>query len=215
MNEGLSAFFKENRTLLVFLVLMFGFRSAVADWNAVPTGSMRPTIVEGDRIWVNKMAYDLRIPFTHFSILRRAQPARGDIIVFDSKVADKRLVKRVVGLPGDTIRLDHNVVIINGKRGEYQPVHAKDTLSFSETLDGKAHTVAFAPFPTQASTMAQVSVPEGHYFVMGDNRDNSADSRVIGFVPRDEIVGKTSSVVMSLNYDHYYLPRPERFFKPL
>ncbi len=194
---------------------MFAFRSAVADWNSVPTASMRPTIVEGDRIWVDKMAYDLRIPFTHISLLHRADPARGDIVVFDSKVADKRLVKRVVGLPGDTIRLDHNMVIINGERGEYQAVRTGETLAFKETLDGTAHTVAFAPFPTRASTMARVKVPAGHYFVMGDNRDNSADSRVIGFVPRDEIVGETRSIVMSLNYDHYYLPRPERFLKTL
>ncbi|MFT5573960.1 MAG: signal peptidase I [Cryomorphaceae bacterium] len=82
---------------------MFVFRSSLADWNVVPTGSMQPTIVEGDRILVNKMAYDLRLPFAHIPIMQLKNPERGDIIVVDSKVSKKRLVKRVIGILGDVV----------------------------------------------------------------------------------------------------------------
>src|SRR5687768_2214405 len=96
-------FLKENRGFILFIFLMLVFRSSFADWNTVPTGSMKPTIVEGDRIWVNKLAYDVRIPFTSISVHQIADPQRGDIVVFDSKAAGNRLVKRVIGLPGDVV----------------------------------------------------------------------------------------------------------------
>src|SRR6187402_3582202 len=94
-----SVIWKENKSFFIFVVLMLVFRSALADWNTVPTGSMKPTILEGDRIAVNKLAYDLRVPFTAISLLKLADPERGDIVVFESKASAKRLVKRVIGLP--------------------------------------------------------------------------------------------------------------------
>ncbi|MCJ8303996.1 signal peptidase I, partial [Shewanella sp.] len=100
MIKGLLKLLKQNRSFLLFMILMLVFRSAVADWNSVPTGSMKPTILEGDRLLVNKMAYDIRVPFTHLSLVRIADPARGEIIIFDSVKADKKLVKRVIGVPG-------------------------------------------------------------------------------------------------------------------
>jgi len=108
MKNGLRKVWREYRGLAVFLVLMAIFRSALADWNVVPTGSMKPTIVEGDRILVNKLAYDLKIPLTHISLHRFADPMRGDIVVFDSRAAATRLVKRVIGLPGDTVQMRDN-----------------------------------------------------------------------------------------------------------
>ena len=87
----LGLLWKENKTFVIFITLMLVFRSALADWNTVPTGSMKPTILEGDRIAVNKMAYDLRVPFTTISLIKLADPERGDIVVFDSKASDKRL----------------------------------------------------------------------------------------------------------------------------
>ncbi len=98
MKNVLVKLWHEYRSLALFVILMIIFRSALADWNTVPTGSMKPTIVEGDRILVNKLAYDLRIPLTHISIYRFDNPKRGEIIVFDSEAADTRLVKRVIGL---------------------------------------------------------------------------------------------------------------------
>lgn len=205
-------FWKENRSFIVFLVLMFCFRSAIADWNDVPSGSMKPTLIEGDRIGLNKMAYDLRIPFTHISLYKIADPARGDIAVFDSKVADKRLVKRVIGVPGDTVAMRDNRLIINGEALTYTAATDGDWL---EQLPGKTHIVRLDPNAQAYANFDAVTVPEGHYLMLGDNRDNSADSRVIGFVPRSEFVGRSRSVVMSLDYEDYLLPRSERFFKEL
>ena len=205
-------FWKENRSFIVFLVLMFCFRSAIADWNDVPSGSMKPTLIEGDRIGLNKMAYDLRIPFTLISLYKIADPARGDIAVFDSKVADKRLVKRVIGVPGDTVAMRDNRLIINGEALTYTAVADGDWL---EQLPGKAHIVRLNPNAQAYANFDAVTVPEGHFLMLGDNRDNSADSRVIGFVPRSEFVGRSRSVVMSLDYEDYLLPRSERFFKAL
>ncbi|WP_062057427.1 signal peptidase I [Cellvibrio sp. OA-2007] len=203
---------KENRSFIVFLALMFCFRSAIADWNDVPSGSMKPTLIEGDRIGLNKMAYDLRIPFTHISLYKIADPARGEIAVFDSKVADKRLVKRVIGVPGDTIAMRDNHLIINGKALSYTAATNGDWL---EQLPEQTHIVRLDPNAQGYANFDPVTVPEGHYLMLGDNRDNSADSRMIGFVPRSEFVGRSRSVVMSLDYEDYFLPRSERFFKPL
>lgn len=215
---------RDNRGIVVFLSLMFVFRSAVADWNDVPSGSMQPTIEIGDRILVNKMAYDVRLPFTTVSLIKRADPQRGDIVIFASEAADNRLVKRVVGVPGDVVAMQHNVLSINGEQLAYNQLAAAVKVGsatdgggqlLSEQLGTITHTVKLAPFATGRDSFAAVRVPQGHYLVLGDNRDNSADSRVIGFVPRNEIVGRASSVLFSLDYDNYYLPRSERFLAAL
>jgi signal peptidase I len=214
MKQRWLDFWRENKAFVIFLALMFMFRSAFADWNTVPTGSMNPTIIEGDRIAVNKMAYDLRIPFTHISLRKLGDPERGDIAVFDSKVSDKRLVKRVIGVPGDRVAMINNQLLINDTVIDYDTTEG--SIDQVEHLFNTPHIVrisstnnhAFANFPT-------VVVPADHYLMLGDNRDKSADSRVIGFVPRDEIIGRSRAVVMSLNYDNFYLPRLDRFFKSL
>ncbi len=207
---------KTNKGLIFFLFLMFAFRSSIADWNEVPTGSMNPTIVEGDRILVNKAAYDLRIPFTHISLLKRAEPERGDIIVFDSEASQKRLVKRLIGVPGDVIAMRENVLWINGKKLGYETLsHTLTSADQEENLLGLKHTVRTKTQGSYLSSFNPVKIPDGYYLALGDNRDNSADSRVIGLVPRTEIVGRAGSVLMSLDYNHYYLPRTERFFKDL
>lgn len=215
MQAKVKKLVKENRGFILFVVLMVLFRSAVADWNDVPTGSMQPTIHIGDRILVDKLAYDLRIPFTHVSLIEFGDPQRGDIIVFDSKVSDKRLVKRVVGVPGDVVAMRDNKLIINGEPVNYSDVsisaQATDKL---EHLPGATHAVRNRG-ATAYSNFEPVAVPGEHYLVLGDNRDNSADSRVIGFVPRSEIVGKSGRVVVSLDYDNYFLPRSDRFWHEL
>jgi signal peptidase I len=214
MKQKLRNLWRENKSFFIFIGLMFIFRSACADWNTVPTASMKPTILEGDRIAVNKLAYDLRIPFTHISLVKLSDPQRGDIAVFDSKVSDKRLVKRVIGVPGDTVAMINNQLIING----YAVVYEK-TISNTDRLEHLFNTShlmrinnledhAFANFPS-------VLIPADHYLMLGDNRDLSADSRVIGFVPRSEFVGRSRSVIMSFNYDNFYIPRADRFFKNL
>ena len=192
------------------------FRSSIADWNTVPTGSMKPTIIEGDRILVNKMAYDIRVPFTHHSLYNIADPARGDIIIFDSKVSDLKLVKRVIGVPGDVVELTDNVLRINGETLSYEDLSSTPvTQDKSEDLLGVPHNVRVRKAGSSLSSFQPVRVPDGFYLALGDNRDNSSDSRVIGFVPRREIVGRTRSVVLSFDYDNYYIPRSDRFFHTL
>ena len=220
MKKRLSKLWKENKSLFVFICLMLVFRSAVADWSDVPTGSMKPTIVEGDRIFVNKMAYDIRLPFTHISLIKLAEPQTNDIIIFDSVASDKRLVKRVIGVPGDKIAMKDNQLLINGQAITYQQTsteksHINNHYDNTETINGHSHNIRTNNVASRLANFNQVTVPEGQFLVLGDNRDNSADSRVIGFVPRNEIVGRSTKVVFSLNYDNYYIPRSDRFLHSL
>jgi signal peptidase I len=217
MKNGLTKAWREYRGFALFIFLMIIFRSALADWNVVPTGSMKPTILEGDRILVNKLAYDFRIPLTDISLYKIADPTRGDIVIFDSKLADTRLVKRVIGLPGDTVEMKDNRLIINGIDAQYFSVEYADGAIFAtESYSGMSHRIELARTGgSRLSTFSPVKVPKDRYLVLGDNRDNSADSRVYGFIPRDEIVGNARTVVLSLNYDHYYIPRVDRFFHVL
>lgn len=216
MRRGIINILRENRGFFVFLLLMSVFRSGVADWNVVPSGSMKPTIVEGDRILVNKLAYDLQVPFLYHSLKRLSDPRRGDIIVFDSKVADLRLVKRVVGLPGDVLEMRSNVLYINGQALQYEVLEThQNQIDEREDLLGVVHSVRLNKNGSRLSSFESTTVPDGFYLALGDNRDNSSDSRVIGFVPRDEIIGRTKTVVMSMDYERYYLPRGDRFWKAL
>jgi signal peptidase I len=217
MKSGLIKAWREYRGFALFIFLMIIFRSALADWNVVPTGSMKPTILEGDRILVNKLAYDFKIPLTHISIYRFADPKRGDIVIFDSKLADTRLVKRVIGLPGDTVEMRDNRLTINDIDAQYFAVgHTDEAIFAIESYLGMSHRVELARIGgSRLSTFGPVKVPKDRYLVLGDNRDNSADSRVYGFIPRDEIIGNARTILLSLNYDHYYIPRVDRFFRAL
>ena len=218
MRSSLVSVWREYRSLALFILLMVIFRSALADWNTVPTGSMRPTIVEGDRIFVNKLAYDLKIPFTSVSVHRIASPLRGDIVVFESKAADTRLVKRVIGLPGETVEMRDNRLIINGISAQYSGVESANEVATyaTETYFAMTHRIELASSGgSRLGTFGPVMVPGDSYLVLGDNRDNSADSRVYGFIPRHEIVGRATRIVLSLDYDHYFIPRFERSFRVL
>jgi signal peptidase I len=222
--KTLSRLWKESKGLVAFLLLMTVFRSAVADWNVVPSGSMLPTIRLGDRIFVDKMAYDLRVPLTHIRIAHLSDPQRGDIVTIDSSAAHELLVKRVIGIPGDVVALRDNVLYVNGVRADYHPegtdLLASDNSSpgtyFAESFDGVKHTVRLSPFaPSPRNSFGPVVVPKGEYLMLGDNRDNSADSRYFGYFPRNEIMGRTRRVAFSLDPEHYYEPRFGRFGKAL
>lgn len=216
MRKQLSRFWRDNKALVLFIVLMVVFRSSIADWNTVPTGSMKPTILEGDRILVDKLAYDLNIPLTHWSLMTFGDPERGDIVIFDSEAAGDRLVKRVVGVPGDVVTLEKNRLFINGAPARYTDIsYGTDSVYAVESYGRFSHRVKADLRPGLYSSFGPVAVPEGHYFVLGDNRDNSRDSRFIGLISREEIVGRSEKVVISLNYDNYYLPRVGRFFHEL
>jgi signal peptidase I len=216
----LATFLARNKGLIAFIFCMVVFRSAVADWNVVPTGSMQPTIRIGDRILVDKLAYDVRLPLTHLSLRHLADPQRGDIVVLDSHAAHERLVKRVIGMPGDEVAMRNNVLFINGKAATYADDHVRgihdDERSPAhyqfERYGHMRHAIRLSDYwPSPASNFGPVTVPAGKYLLLGDDRDNSEDSRYLGFFPRNEIVGRARRVVVSLNPDHHYLPRIDRF----
>jgi len=214
------------KPLLVILVVCGSFRSAVADWNDVPTGSMKPSIIEGDRIFVNKLAYGLRVPFTLWRLMEWEGPQRGDVVVLFEPDTGVRLVKRVIGIPGDRIEVRDNRVIVNGKQATYQPLDPEFVNALpanqqtqhrfaAENLEESMHPVMLTPAFPSKRTYGPVDVPEGEYFVMGDNRDKSRDSRWFGCVERDLIVGHATRIVFSVDPDRHYLPRWNRFFHDL
>ncbi|MEA2163410.1 MAG: signal peptidase [Thermoanaerobaculia bacterium] len=214
--------FYEARVFLLMLLVISSLRSALADWNDVPTGSMKPTIEEGDRVVVNKLAYDLKLPFTMIELIKWSDPKRGDIVVLFSPADGVRLVKRVVGLPGDKIEMRENQLFVNGNAAIWKPAGQREdeeqgsSLIVEETLEGKTHAVLFMlQNPSPMRTFGPLMVPAGHYFVMGDNRDNSNDSRYIGMIERRRIVGKALAVAFSVDRNHWYRPRLQRFFKKI
>jgi signal peptidase I len=230
-SRGLRRLWREwIRPLGLVLVIMGSFRSAFADWNDVPTGSMKPTIVEGDRIFVNKLAYDLKVPFSCalgcIHLLEWGEPARGEIVVLFSPDDGKRLVKRVVGVPGDRVEVRGGRVLINGRRLHYEPLDLsglgaldpdeRSRFEFArEELGASGHAVMIGDPPGLRDDYGPVTVPPGRYFVMGDNRSQSRDSRFFSFVERQRIVGRATAVVLSLDREHRYRPRWGRFFQSL
>lgn len=210
----------DNKGFLTFMLCMFMFRSAIADWNVVPTGSMQPTIEIGDRIVVDKAAYDLRLPFTHISLVHRADPQRGDIVVLDSSAAGERLVKRVIGVPGDQIALVQNHLYVNGNAADYRPITVsgirddrEDPALYAIEDTGNLHHAVRWSIAAEGHTrdFGPVTVPANQYLLLGDNRDNSADSRYFGFFPRNEITGRATRVALSLDPGNHYLPRSDRW----
>ena len=214
------------KTAAFIVFVIIPFKSSIADWNWVPSGSMNPTILEGDLIYVDKLAYDLRVPLTFHRLANWSQPQRGDIVVCFSPDDQMRLVKRIIGLPGDTIESRSNVLFINGRPLSYTQNDAtcaeglapglKNRAVFAtEDLDGYEHPVMSIPSIPAMRNFGPVTVPQGDYFVMGDNRDNSRDSRYFGFMEGRAIVGKAKAVIVSFDKTDKYQPRLERFFAPL
>jgi signal peptidase I len=214
------------RPLLILGLVICAARSSLADWYSVPTGSMKPTILEGDRVFVNKLAYDLKVPFTTWPLATWAHPQRGDVVICRSPEDGTRLVKRIVGLPGDTVELRNHQLFLNGEPVDYgaldesipaqlNEVERRASIFATEHLPSHPHAVMATPaLPTPQDHPPQ-RIPKGRYFVMGDNRTNSRDSRMWGTVPRKNILGRTSAVVISFNPDRYRLPRRGRWFRAL
>lgn len=214
VRRHLNLFWKENRQFFLLLFCIVFFKSAIADLSSISGASMQPTLLDGDKVWVNKLAYDVKIPFTEISLAELSDPEQGDVVIIDSKKADKRLVKRIVGVPGDTIYMQNNALVINGEAANYEVLSRDDdAVIILEALPNKPHQAQLSRqfFSRTSRSYGPSIVPEGQYFVLGDNRDNSADSRVYSFVPREEIIGRSNSVVFSLDSGNNYLPRGERF----
>ena len=213
----------DNRGFLVFLLLFGFFRTAIADWNPIPSGSMRPTIQEGDVVFVNRLAYNLKVPLTNVVLARLGEPQRGDIVTFYSPKNGTRLIKRVIGLPGDTVEMRNKALIINGRAASYAPIGTAqeqvgngiqlDALRFDENNGQNQHVMQLLPAVRNASNdnFGPLQVPADHFLMLGDNRDDSADSRYFGLVPRNLLIGHAVTILVSADIKGNWAPRFERF----
>ena len=211
---------QRNRGFLLFLVAFGFFRTAVADWNPIPSGSMRPTILEGDVVWVNRLAYDVKVPLADIVVARLADPQRGDIVTFSSPKDGTRLIKRLIAVPGDLVELRNEVLFLNGEAAMYEDiVPASESVGYGLVVQATRATELLAGNKRRVQVLSQVSakrtfgpviVPPNQFFMLGDNRDNSEDSRFIGFVPRERLIGRAERVLVSANITGNWLPRLER-----
>ena len=119
ITHALKVAWAENRQFFLLLTCIVFFKSAVADLSSISGASMQPTLLDGDKVWVNKLAYDIKVPFTEINLAEVGDHQRGDIVIIDSKRAGKRLIKRIVGLPGDTVAMQNNALVINGEPVNY------------------------------------------------------------------------------------------------
>ena len=175
------------KSLLTAALIAFFIRSFVAEAFTIPSGSMKPTLLVGDYLLVNRLSYVVKAPFTDTVLLDLGDPKPGDTVVFRYPLdRSKDFIKRVVATGGDTVEIRDKVVYVNGKRVN----DARARFTRDEDIPG---------FLSPRDNLGPVTVPSGSYFVMGDNRDNSLDSRFWGFVKRDDLVGKAE--VLYFSYD--------------
>jgi len=211
---------RNNKGFIVFLCLFGVFRTAVADWNPIPSSSMHPNLLEGDVVFVNRLAYDLKVPLTDIVVSHLGDPVRGDVVTFASPKDGTRLIKRIVAVPGDVVEMRNEQLIINGKAAQYEvldetreslPGGVLDAYRLHETVAGRGHRIQVMPQLQARSNFAPITIPRDQFMMLGDNRDNSADSRYIGLVPRKLLVGRAVRVLVSANYQGNWAPRMERF----
>jgi len=193
------------------LLVVFLLRSFVAEPFKIPSSSMRPTLEVGDFILVNKFAYGIRLPIVEQKVVETGDPQRGDVVVFRYPVNPSQdFIKRVVGVPGDEITYRNKTLFINGKEiaesylgpytGPSEPTRSMAGAQVKvEQLDGVDHRIMELP-QIQVGHEGTWKVPDGYYFAMGDNRDNSLDSRFWGFVPEANLVGK--ALIIWMNWDN-------------
>ncbi len=193
--------------LLIVLVL----RSFLVEPFQIPSSSMVPTLEVGDFILVNKYAYGIRLPVVGTKVVEVGEPKRGDVMVFFPPDDPRYFIKRVIGLPGDKVSYINKEIFINGEQmkqeliAELPPARPRYK-HLSEDLGTVKHMVRQR---VESAQNRHFTVPEGHYFVMGDNRDNSSDSRVWGPVPEANIVGKAFAIWMHWN-EFFSLPSFKR-----
>jgi len=196
-----------SKSFFPVILLVLVLRSFLAEPFHIPSSSMVPTLLIGDFILVNKYDYGIRLPVLHTKILKVGEPKRGDVAVFRyPRDTSEDYIKRIVGLPGDHIVYRNKTLYINGvvmQRdvvGPYSGPDADGAELSHERLGSVTHDVLTVP--GQYSVEGEWTVPEGEYFAMGDNRDNSSDSRYWGFVPEQNLVGKAFFIWM--NWDAFH-----------
>jgi signal peptidase I len=214
----------DNRHFLGF-VLVFGvFRTAVADWNPIPSASMHPNLLEGDVVFVNRLAFDVKVPLTDIIVAHTGEPKRGDIVTFSSPGDGTRLIKRVIGLPGETIEMRGKRLLVDGRSAGYEELGLDDeplapkgikALHLEEDTADNRHQIQWLARHAQRDDFGPLVVPPGEYLMLGDNRDNSEDSRWFGFVPRERLIGRAERILVSADYKDTWKLRFDRFGKPL
>ncbi len=217
--------FKNNKGFVLFLMLFGIFRTAVADWNPIPSGSMRPNLLEGDVVFVNRLAFNVKVPLTDIVVTHTGEPKRGEIVTFSSPLDGTRLIKRIIALPGDTVEMRDEHLIINGKVADYAQLGNVDehidllgtvpAVRLSETVGTVEHSIQLMPTLDARRNFAPVVVPPDQFMMLGDNRDNSADSRYFGFVPRKLLIGRAERILVSADINGNWEPRMDRFGKSL
>lgn len=216
------ALLRDLRRLLLVAGLILTGRSVLADWYVVPTGSMKPTILEGDRVFVLKAAYQVRVPFSRVRLFPTGQPRRGDVVVLRNPDGGTvPFVKRLVGLPGDTVEVRNGELYVDGARqaSEFLPqVDGPDghpVLIGTERLSGTPHPVRVLPdHPDAIRNWGPMMVPAGEVLVLGDNRDESRDGRYFGTRPIDDLLGRAVGVFWSWDPEWRKGPRWNRFGRP-
>jgi signal peptidase I len=214
-----------NKGFLVFLVLFGVFRTAVADWNPIPSGSMRPGLLEGDVVFVNRLAFNVKLPLTDVVVAHTGEPRSGDVVTFSSPADGTRLIKRVMAVPGDVVEMRDEKLIINGEAATYtnpeqllEPVgkgQFTQAERYDERVGNQQQRIQVLPQVVARRNFAAMTIPPDQYLMLGDNRDNSADSRYIGLVPRNLLIGRAVRVLVSADIEGNWMPRGERFGKPL
>lgn len=190
------------RSLFPVILIVLIIRSFIVEPFRIPSGSMIPTLLPGDFILVSKFSYGIRLPVTHQQVLGNGAPERGDVAVFRyPKNPAQDYIKRVIGLPGDRIGFSNGHLLINGEPVPREPdglYRTEDDFGaqlYTEQIgDLEYHIVQHGSY---GRPEAEYQVPEGHYFMVGDNRDRSSDSRIWGFVPEDYLVGQAFLIWMS------------------
>ena len=191
--------------MLLFVLLV---RSFLFEPFRIPSGSMMPTLLKGDFIFVEKFAYGLRLPVMETKIVDTGAPERGDVIVFRLPSNPRiNYIKRVVGLPGDTLVYDQHRLVINGELVKLNDSEHPYEPRYTEAMGERGHEIMITN-PGRSGGSGTYVVPPGHYFMMGDNRDNSRDSRFIGAIPESHLVGKAVRIWMHFEFGKW--PRWER-----
>lgn len=216
----MKTWLRNNRGFIFFMCLFGFFRLAIADWSPIPSGSMRPTLLEGDVVLMNRLAYDFKLPLTDLILARVGTPQRGDVVTFTSPKDGVRLIKRLVAIPGDDIEMRNEVLYLNGEPAQYSaPIEVAEpmgpgvstpAMQMREWVAESAHMMQVMPEVRALRNFGPVRVPPDHYFFLGDNRDNSADSRFIGMVPRHLLIGRAHRVLVSADIKGNWMPRWER-----
>jgi signal peptidase I len=192
-----------SRSFFPVLLLVLVIRSFVFEPFRIPSGSMMPTLLQGDYIFVKKYSYGLRLPVVETKIFETGQPDRGDVVVFRlPSEPNINYIKRVIGLPGDNLVYEKHRLTVNGElvavmKDEEYPADSSAT-RYVEKIGGRKHAILVTN-PGNSMRDGRYTVPDNHYFVMGDNRDNSRDSRFIGAIPETHLVGEAVRIWMHMD----------------